>query len=108
MDYFVDVLSTFLGLERVSSIAVKALVFYQKYPNLCFECLRGLERHEVGLGDMSNNSYLCIFWLICGMLFFFISKAHFKTTKRLTKVLYRKLKTKQQSKYRQYTKNTAQ
>ncbi len=40
MDYFNDVLTTFLGLERGSSLAMedqKALGFHQKYLNLCYE-----------------------------------------------------------------------
>jgi len=40
MDYFNDVLTTFLGLEHISYIATqgqKALGFHPKYRNLCSE-----------------------------------------------------------------------
>ncbi len=52
MDYFNDVLTTFLGLERgiqlLSMQGPKALGFHQKYLNLCYknESLMGLEEHE--------------------------------------------------------------
>ncbi len=48
MDYFNVVLTTFLGIERVSCIAVYAGSESSQisYLNLCSESLMGLERHE--------------------------------------------------------------
>ncbi len=43
-DYFTDVLATFLGLDLRSTEGQRALRFYQKHLNLCFE--DELERHE--------------------------------------------------------------
>ncbi len=31
------------------------------------ECAKKYAMCVLGLGDMSKNSYLCIFWLICGI-----------------------------------------
>ncbi len=55
MDYFNDVLTTFLGLERGSTVAVyggseSSFTFHKKYILICVpkmnEGLTGLERHE--------------------------------------------------------------
>ncbi len=52
MDYFNDVLATFLSLDRVRILSVyesqKALGFHHQYLDLCSEDegVAGLERHE--------------------------------------------------------------
>ncbi len=63
MDYYNDVLTTFLGLERVSCIAVyavwKLFDFTQKYLNLCSED----EQISYGFGTTWGwvvNDIICI------------------------------------------------
>ncbi len=61
MDYFNDVLTTFLGLERVSYIAVyagsqKALGYHQKYLHLCSEDERRSNRFGTTWGWVINDN----------------------------------------------------
>ncbi len=60
MDYFIDVLTTFLGLEHGSCVAVYGGTESSRssskiYRNLCYKGLTGLEQHEgeefSGLGE---------------------------------------------------------
>ncbi len=65
MDYFNDVLTIFLGLERGSCIAVyaesyKALGFHQKYLDLCSKDERRSYRFGTGLSNSWQNK---IFWV---------------------------------------------
>ncbi len=59
IDYFNDVLTTFLGFEHFSCFAVcdqKALRFYQKYLNLCSEDERRPYRFETSWGREINDT----------------------------------------------------
>ncbi len=67
MDYFNDVLTTFVGLKCVSSLAVymegqKALGFHQKYLNLCSEDERRLYLFGTTWGWVINARMIIFGW----------------------------------------------
>ncbi len=62
MDYFNDVLTTFLGLEPMQG--QKALGFQQKYLNLCFEDERRSYRFGTTWGWVINDTILILGWTI--------------------------------------------
>ncbi len=66
MDYFNDVLSTFLGLERVSCIAVYGVVrkLSQKYLNLCSKDERRAYRFGTTQGWVINEIIFILGWII--------------------------------------------
>ncbi len=66
MDYFTDLLATFLDLDHVRTLAVmeglRALRFHQKYLNLCFEDEQRSYRFGTTWGWVINDRIL-FFWV---------------------------------------------